>query len=79
MFEGYKDVVTVRDLAKMLNIGHNTAYALLKSNQISHVRVGRKYIIPKQSVIGFVEKMCYNNSMIINGRLNNQSSKGESP
>lgn len=69
MFAEYPDIVTVDHLMQMLHIGKSSAYALLKSNQIQHVRVGRKYIIPKGAVIGFIRSMCYNDSQIIDGRL----------
>ena len=32
------------------------------------MRIGRKYIIPKNSVIGFIDSMCYNDAQIIDGR-----------
>ena len=63
-------IVSVSEVCKILNIGRNTVYRLLQNNVIKHVRVGRKYLIPKKSVIGFIEKFCYNNDQIINGRLN---------
>ena len=59
MFNDYPDIVAVEDVMCMLGIGKSTAYTLLKTNQISHVKVGRKYIIPKQAVIGFVQGLCY--------------------
>ena len=55
-FEKYPDIVTVRDLMSMLNICKSTAYSLLKDQQIKNGRIGRKYIIPKQSVIDFVSE-----------------------
>ncbi|MEY8313411.1 helix-turn-helix domain-containing protein [Oscillospiraceae bacterium 42-9] len=54
MFSNYPDVVSVDDLQTMLHIGRNAAYGLLKSGSISTVRVGKKYIIPKASVIDFL-------------------------
>ncbi|MCC8123035.1 MAG: helix-turn-helix domain-containing protein [Oscillospiraceae bacterium] len=69
MFTDYPDILTTEQLAEMLHIGKSSAYALLKHNQILHVRVGRKYIIPKQAVIGFVQSMCYNHTQIINDGL----------
>lgn len=67
MFEMYPDIVTVEDLMKMLHIGKSSAYSLLQQKKISHVRVGRKYIIPKNSVVGFVNECCYNEYQMING------------
>ena len=69
MFKNYPDVVTVEQLAEMLNIGKSSAYALLQNNQIHHVKVGKKYIIPKTAVLDFIGEMCYNDNQIINGRL----------
>jgi len=69
MFENYPDIVTVRDLMTMLNIGKSTAYSLLKDQQIPNFKIKGKYIIPKQSVVDFVEGLCYNESKIISGRL----------
>jgi len=68
MFENYDDVVTVEQLAKMLKIGRNTAYELVREGAVKSVRVGRKYIIPKAAIIDFVNDTCYNESKIINGR-----------
>ena len=69
MFKNYPDVVTVEQLAQMLNIGKSSAYALLQSNRIHHVKVGKKYIIPKTSVLDFIGEICYNDKQIINGGL----------
>ena len=69
MFENYPDIVTISDIMTMLNIGKSTAYSLLQAGKIHHIKIGRKYIIPKQSVIDFVAGLCYNESEIISGRL----------
>jgi len=68
MFNNYPDIVSVKNLMEMLHIGRSSAYALLKQGKIQHVRIGKKYIIPKKSVVGFVNSFCYNESQIINGR-----------
>lgn len=54
MFIEYPDVITVDDLQSMLHIGRNTAYKMLQEEMIKTVKVGKKYIIPKASVINFV-------------------------
>lgn len=38
----------------MLKIGRNSAYSLLKDGVIKSIRVGKKYIVPKQAVVDFV-------------------------
>ena len=55
IFSGYSDVITVDDLQSMLHIGRNAAYGLLQSGAIATIRVGKKYIFPKASVIDFLD------------------------
>ena len=59
MFENYNDVVSVEDVMRMLNLGKSSVYALLKTEQIRHVRVGKRYLIPKKAVIDFIIGSCY--------------------
>lgn len=54
MFEKYPDIVGVEDLCKMLDIGKNTAYEILRDNHIVYKRIGKIYKIPKQCVINFL-------------------------
>ena len=54
LFSEYPDVVTVDDLQKMLKIVRNAAYDILKAGLIKTIKVGKRYIIPKQSVINFL-------------------------
>ena len=54
IFSEYSDIVTVDEVMKMLRLGKNTVYKLLKDDEIMNVKVGARYIIPKQSVIAFV-------------------------
>lgn len=56
MFSDYGDIVSIEDIMRMLHIGKTAVYNLLKSKTIRSVRVGRKYIVPKTSIIEFVEK-----------------------
>jgi len=62
IFENYSDIVSIGDIMSMLGIGKSSVYGLLKNDQIRHVRVGRKYIIPKQAVIDFINGVCYNDT-----------------
>ena len=76
MFENYPDVVTVKDVMRMLQLSKSSVYNLLQSNLIQHVKVGRKYVIPKGAVIGFLDSMCYNGNQMVDGRLHSVM-KGE--
>ena len=60
MLEKYRDVLTVGELCEILRICRNTAYKLLRSQQIPNKRIGnKKYIIPKLGVIQYI-KDCIN-------------------
>jgi excisionase family DNA binding protein len=39
----------------MLHIGRNAAYDIVKEGKIKTIRIGKRYIIPKTSVINFLE------------------------
>jgi len=54
MFEQYPDVVTVENLAEMLNIGRNTAYELVRAGIIPSVRIGKNIRIPKMPVVQYL-------------------------
>ena len=56
MFDGYKDIISVKEMQEMLRISRPTAYRLLESEEIFHRKIGKKYIIPKQSVIEYLAK-----------------------
>jgi len=56
MFNNYPDVVTVKDLCKMLNIGRNNAYEFIRSGEITSLKIGRQIRISKQSIIDFISK-----------------------
>lgn len=57
MLENADDFLTVDELCELLKIGHNAAYALLKSGQIKAFRNGRVWRIPKQAVIDYACKL----------------------
>ncbi|MDD3999289.1 MAG: helix-turn-helix domain-containing protein [Bacilli bacterium] len=54
IFTEYKDVVKVKDLQKMLGIGRNLAYDMINNNTIKSIKSGNLILIPKQSVIDYL-------------------------
>ena len=54
IFTTYKDVVTVKELQKMLGIGRNLAYKLINEGKIKHLKINNKILIPKIRVIEFI-------------------------
>lgn len=56
MFSDYPDVVSISEVQSMLRIGRNAVYNLLKNGTISSIKMGKRYIIPKASVIEFLAR-----------------------
>lgn len=54
IFTKYNDVVNIKDLQKMLGIGRNLAYKLIKEQKIEHIKVNKRIYIPKQNVVNFL-------------------------
>lgn len=49
-FNDYGEVLTVKDVQKILGIGRNAVYTMLKNGTLKSKRIGIKYIIPKRSI-----------------------------
>jgi excisionase family DNA binding protein len=60
MFETYPDVVSISQVTEMLGLSKSMVYHLLQNNEMRHVRVGKRYVIPKTAIIDFLEKRWYN-------------------
>jgi len=56
MFEKFNDVLTVEDVCKALQMGKNSVYKLLKDQDIKSIKVGRKYFIPKDFLIDYINR-----------------------
>ena len=54
MFTSYPDLVTIKQLTKMLDIGVTLAYRLVRNKTIKSLKVGRQYKIPKRNVIAYL-------------------------
>lgn len=54
MFTSYPDVVNIRELKDMLDIGITLAYRLVRENRIKSIKVGREYKIPKANIISYL-------------------------
>ena len=56
MFNKYGDIVSVKEIMEMIGFGRAKVLRLLQHNEIKSVKVGMKYIVPRQSVIDYLEK-----------------------
>ncbi len=63
MLGEYKDVLTVQQLQDALSIGRTKAYALLRSREIQSFKSGRQIRIPKQAILDYIDKSCYNTDL----------------
>lgn len=60
IFAEYDEILSIEDVMEILHIGKNSVYSLLKNNEIRIIRVGKRYIVPKQSVINFIAAITEN-------------------
>lgn len=51
-----KKVLTVIELAKLLNIGKNSAYNLVHQDGFPKIKIGKKFLIPIKSLNEWLEK-----------------------
>lgn len=49
-------VLTVPQLAKVLNIGRNAAYELVKSGEIRSIHIGKSIRIPRDALMEYLGK-----------------------
>jgi excisionase family DNA binding protein len=54
MFKDESDVLTVPDVVRLLKLGKNTVYKLIKEGTIRSIKQGKKIIIPKVCLIEFL-------------------------
>ena len=57
MFNSYPDVLSVKQLCEILDIGKNTAYKLLQSGEIKNIKIGKIYKIPKKEVRRYINRL----------------------
>lgn len=55
ILKDYPDILTVKQLQEVLNIGRNKTYELLKNNIIKSKRIGTEYRIPKNNVLDYLQ------------------------
>ena len=71
MFEKYPDIVSIDDVCTMTTLSKSSIYKLLRKGEIAHVRVGTKYIIPRQKVVEWVTENCGIMEAVTNSKLQN--------
>lgn len=54
MLNNTKEILTLKELQKLLHIGKNTALRLVQSGEIDAFRVGNQWRILKQSISKYI-------------------------
>ncbi len=49
-FDDLPLVLTIDELAPLLNVSRNTVYEMVRSNQIKSIKIGAQYRIPKHVI-----------------------------
>ena len=52
-------MLTVKDLSKILRIGRDKAYALMKSNGFPSVCIGKRYFVTTKALNDWIERYEY--------------------
>ena len=68
IFKDEAEVLTVTDVARLVKIGKNNSYDLIKKGDIPAIKLGRKIIVPKNSLIEFL--LDEGNYMVLKRRQN---------
>lgn len=49
-------IYTVKELQKILKVGHNKAYELVATGEIKSIKVGRRILIPEIAIKNFINE-----------------------
>lgn len=56
MLNNTKDVLTIKDLQKLLHIGRNTALRLVQDGEIEGFKVGRQWRVTRESIFRYIQR-----------------------
>ena len=54
MFKNEPDILTVPDVIRLLKLGRNSVYALIKEGRIGSIKQGKKIIVPKVCLVEYL-------------------------
>lgn len=55
----YPDVLNVKQVCQILNLGKSSVYKLLNKGEIKYRKIGNKFRIPKVCVIDYLDSIRY--------------------
>ena len=56
MLNNTKDILTIKDLQKLLHIGRITALRLVQDGEIEGFKVGRQWRVTREKVISYLRR-----------------------
>ena len=56
MLNNTKDILTIKDLQKLLHIGRNTALRLVQEGEIEGFKVGHTWRVTRESVALYIKR-----------------------
>ncbi len=56
MLNNTKDILTLKELQKLLHIGKNTALRLVQNGEIEAFRVGKQWRIVREDIIRYLKR-----------------------
>ena len=59
MLNNTKDILTIKDLQKLLNIGRDTALRLVQDGEIEGFKVGHVWRVTRESVVRYIMRNNY--------------------
>ncbi len=74
MFKNEPDILTVPDVIRLLRIGKNTVYGLLRDGTIASIKQGKKIIVPKTCLVDYLA--CEENYQIVSQTVTKNAEKG---
>ena len=60
-----QDLLTTREVSKILKIGMTAGYGLIRSGELNYIRIGRSYKVPKKCLEEFIENRLNTYDLII--------------
>lgn len=52
-------LLTVKDLIQLLNVGRDTAYALMHSKGFPSMKIGGRYYVSREELLKWLDKYAY--------------------
>lgn len=74
-FDELPPSLSIKDVAKVMNVSPNTIYTLTKSEGFPVIRTGTRYVIPRDSFLVWWQKQMPAGTKLINDSTTNNSFK----